>query len=132
MKTFTQFIVEQEEQINIEEFPFELDDIISCETQGLGPCSTPEGIAHVQQVRKSAEILKIVKISGYGSDWKKSKVEGDFIYEVTIKYIEKANDEIPDERLTQRPYFAKPDERTFNNQMIIGVSKEGKSSVFAN
>lgn len=44
MKTFTKFILEQEEQIAIDEFPFELEDIISCETQHLGPCTTPEAI----------------------------------------------------------------------------------------
>lgn len=81
-------------------------------------------------MRETAKIERIVKVFGYGSDFKKSNNADDFIYEVTIKYIEKAIDEIPTERLTQRPYFANPGERTYKNRMMIGVNKEGKSSVF--
>ena len=131
MKTFTKFILEQDEQIAIDEFPFELEDIISCETQHLGPCTTPEAIAHIKLAQKTAKILGVVKAFGYGSDFKKSTPD-DFIYEVTVEYMEKALDEIPNSRLIQRPYFANPGERTYKNRMLIGVNQEGKSSVFMN
>ena len=132
MKTFTQFMEEKIEQISEEDFPFDLNDIISCETISLGGCDTPEGMAHVKRVRETAELLRIDKVYGYGSDFKKSQNQDDFIYEVTIKYIEKAIDEIPTSRLTQRPYFANPGERTYKNRMMIGVNQEGKSAVFMN
>ena len=133
MKTFNEYIEQQErvEQISIEDFPFELDDIISCETKYLGPCDTPENIAHVKQVRDSAQITRIEKVFGYGSDFKKSSNSDDFFYQVTIKYTEKASDEMSDERLRNAPYFSKPGERTYENNMLIGVNQEGKAAVFA-
>jgi len=132
MKTFTQFILEQDrgriEVITAKDFPFTLDDIISCETEFLGPCDTPEGIKHVKEVRDTAKIEKVAKVFGYGSDFKKSENPDDFFYEVQITYEETAEKDA-------RPYVAKwrrvSPGGTYQNRMLIGVNQEGKASVFA-
>jgi len=119
MKTFTQFILEREsyvpdtrvEQISAEDFPFELGDIISCETKLLGGCDGPEDTKHVKQVRDTAEIVRIEKVFGYDSNFDKSSNPDDFFYNVRIKYM--GEDGI------SHPY-------------VIGVNQEGKARINAN